>query len=122
MGIVFAPQHFLLSYQAAEVAGRTLIAGGAGDPQQPLGRTRRGDPSRDQFGDGIEIARPRSPRWWAPPASARSTPRLTVLWVVPHNSAAPRYVPTWRYAEMMFIRSLADFNRAPWAVQHWGIT
>ena len=37
-----------------------------------------------------------------PPPSARSITRLTVLWVVPHSSAAPRYDPTWRYAEMMF--------------------
>lgn len=37
--------------------------------------------------------------------------RYTVVWEVPHISAAPRQVPTSRSAEMTSIRSLALFNR-----------
>jgi hypothetical protein len=51
-----------------------------------------------------------------PPASALSTTRLTAFWVVPHSSAA-RGNSDLAYAEMKFIRSLADRNRAPRVVK-----
>ena len=91
--MILAPQRFLLSDQPAEVPRRALIAGRPRDRQQPLGRDpapRLGHPLGDQVPHRIEIARPRPRCGGSPPASARSTTRLTVLCVVPHNSAAPR--------------------------------
>ena len=48
----------------------------------------------------------RRPTW---PAARRSSTRLTVLAVVPHNTAAPRYEPTSSYALTISISSLRHF-------------
>src|SRR5207253_11201893 len=43
------------------------------------------------------------------PAARRSSTRLTVMAVVPHNAAAPRYEPTSSYALTISISSLRHF-------------
>lgn len=56
--ILSVPQRFRLSDQAAEVAVRTGVAGGAGDRQHPLGRhpaPRLGHPLGDQIGDRVVV-------------------------------------------------------------------
>ena len=68
MRVLFAPQHFLLSNQTTKVAGRTLIARGAGDRQQPFRRDPTVglvDAGRDQVGDRVEIAWSRTAWRWA---------------------------------------------------------
>ena len=113
----YAPQHFLLSHQAAGIAIRPLAPGSPADRQQPLRQdlaVRLVGPNRHQVGDRV-IAMWACSRGGGPqPRPARSPVRRFCGWFRTTRRFAIRADLVIRRNDVHTLP--ADFNRALWAM------
>src|SRR5659263_223227 len=110
------PVPLRLRDEAAEVPIRPLVPGGARGGQQPLGRDPPGrllHPRRDQVDDDLEVADPILGRRADTAGLSAFDNPLDGLGRRPADSGGATVRTRVLMAEMMVIRSLADFNGAP---------